>query len=308
MYNETEEPQDIEVEAFGHRFRTLPGLAEDLITLEREGAVYAHFWDEDSQVFKYYKISLLPKEVVEYVESHVEKQRFDDALDAGARFDEALQSIVSLEIRKRVVSYGDEGRTELRDGTVADLRGCAASCYTEELEALLCGQLLDRYEPLPNIGDVDKRSLIISMLDNFRVVACELGNRRHSRPPFTIENEYDAQDLLYACIRSAFNDARREEGTPHHAGSAKRIDIVVPSAETVVEVKCVRDRAHSKKLADEIKIDIESYHTHGSCRLLLFLVYDPSCCIADPEPLQNDLSGRRMKDDVSFKVQVLVRR
>ena len=308
MYDDTEEPEDIEFEAFGHRFRTIPELAEDLITLEKEGAVYTHFWDEDSQVFKYYKISLLPKEIVEYVESHVEKQRFDDALDAGASFDEALQSIVNPEIRKRVVSYGDEERTELRDGTVDDIRGCPASFYTAELEYLLCGGRLDRYEMLPNLGYADKRNLIISMLDNFRVAASELVNRGHNRPPFTIENEYDVQDLLYACIRSVFNDAKREEWTPHHAGSAKKIDIVVPSAETVVEVKFVRDRAHSKKLADEIKIDIESYHTHGSCRLLLFLVYDPSCCIADPEPLQNDLSGRRTKDDVSLKVQVLVRR
>jgi hypothetical protein len=41
--NERKKPEYIEVEVFGHKFRELSGNAEDLITLEREGAIYSHF-------------------------------------------------------------------------------------------------------------------------------------------------------------------------------------------------------------------------------------------------------------------------
>lgn len=38
----------VTITSFGYRFDNIPpGLAEDLITLEKEGAVYAHFADEE---------------------------------------------------------------------------------------------------------------------------------------------------------------------------------------------------------------------------------------------------------------------
>ena len=84
-----ESPALIEVEAFGHRFRVLRRLAEDLITLEKEGATYNHFWDETSETFRYYRVRFLPKEIFQYVEAHIAMQEFDDATEAGAAFKEA---------------------------------------------------------------------------------------------------------------------------------------------------------------------------------------------------------------------------
>src|SRR5262245_33017150 len=59
--------QTVTIEAFGHTWLNYPaGLAEDLVTLEREGAVYSHFADPGSEqpdgtaTFSYYRIPLLP--------------------------------------------------------------------------------------------------------------------------------------------------------------------------------------------------------------------------------------------------------
>jgi hypothetical protein len=250
----------------------------------------------------------LPSEIFQYVEAHVAKQEFDDAIDSGASFEEALEAITNPEIAERVRSYGDYGHTKLRDGTTIDNRGCAASFYGEEIESLVCGGRPDRYEVLPNLDSIDKASMLIQILDYFPIVARHLAERKHDRPPFSIENEYDVQDLLYANIRSVFEDARFEEWTPKHGGKSKRIDIVIPSAEVVIEVKYVRDKSHRKNIGDELKIDIESYHSHSACKTLLFLIYDPDSNIVDPSEITNDLSGRRIKGNSSFDVQVMVRK
>lgn len=238
----------------------------------------------------------------------MQKKQFDDAIENGATFDEAVEAIKDARIRQRVVSYGNFGQCKTKDGTVLDIRGCAASFYPPEIEALVCGQRQDRYELLPRLDAVNATSLLIRIIDNFRVSIRALTDRSHNRPDLRIESEYDVQDVLFACVRASFNDARREEWAPQHAGSAKRIDIAIPSAGALVEVKFVRTAQHAKTIADELKIDIESYHTHPTCGTLLVLVYDPRTYIADPEAIEQDLSGRRTKKTSSFDVQVMVRR
>ena len=230
-------PDLAEATVFGHRFVALPGLIEDLITLEKEGAVYSHFWDETARTFRYYRIPFLPREIYQYVEAHIAKQQFDDALVSGANFEEALATLSNVEIAQRVRSYSDYGRGKLKDGTTVDIRGCAASFYPSEIEALVCGHRPDRYELLPDLHGVDKPSLIVQMIDYFPVIARFMTRRDHGRPSYLIENEYDVQHLLFVSVRSLFDDARLEDWTPKHAGASKRIDIVVPSAETVIETK-----------------------------------------------------------------------
>lgn len=305
--NKREEPEYIEVEVFGHKFRDLPGIVEDLITLEREGAIYSHFWDENSEIFRYYHVKFLPLEIFQYVESHIAKQEFDKAIDQGVNFEEALGYISNPKIAERVRSYGDYGKSKLKDGTVIDIRGCAASFYGSAIESLVCGGRPDRYEVLPNLQDIDKTSLVIQIIDFFPVIARLMTRRKHKRPPYVIENEYDVQDLLFANIRSVFEDARVEEWTPKHGGKSKRIDIVLPSENTLIEVKYIRDSNHAKSVSDELKIDIESYHSHPACKTLLFIIYDPNNYIIDPSEIANDLSGRRVKKGSSFEVQILIR-
>lgn len=226
-----------EATAFGHRFVDLPGNIEDLITLEKEGAVYSHFWDDAIGTFRYYRVPFLPAEIYQYVEAHVAKQQFDKALADGATFDEALQSISNPEIARRVQSYGNYGRSKLRNGREADLRGCAASFYTPEIEALVCGQRRDRYQLLPDMKDVDKSALLLQMIDYFPTLARFMARRGNDRPPFLIQNEYGVQHLLFVAVRSVFDDARLEEWTSKHAGKSKRVDLVVPSAQTLIETK-----------------------------------------------------------------------
>lgn len=159
----------------------------------------------------------------------------------------------------------------------------------------------------PDLNGATGASLVLRVVDSFPTIVRLLGHRAHGRPDFCVSNEYDAQDLLFAILRSVFEDARREDFAPHFGAKAKRIDIVIPSAETLIEVKCVRNAKHARLIDDELKIDIESYHSHSSCRRLIAMVYDPGCFIIDSSPLEQ-LSGPRTKLGRDFLVQVLVRR
>ena len=304
----------VDVYAFGHHFENIPsGLAEELITLEREGAIYAHFADtakganeDGGWEFRYYRIGLNPAEIFGYVEAALANVEFDKAMANGADFDEAVAAISDPQIAQRVRNY--EGDVMLEDGAVADIRGCPASFYPDGMEALLCGNRRDRYEELPAVRELrDRVAQLMQLLNNFPVVTRIMGDRQRGRPPFVLENEYDVQDLLYGLIRGVFDDAKREEWTPQRAGSAKRIDMTIASIEAVVEAKYVRDKNHAKTVADELRIDFECYHDRPECRHLVALVIDPARYIPDPSQFGADLSGLRQKGDHSFEVNVLVR-
>jgi REase_DpnII-MboI len=316
----------VTITAFGHRFVDHPaGLAENLITLEREGAIYSHFADpatiqpDGTADFRYYRVPLLPAEVFQYVEASIAYQEFHqavesaeaDAGDVGDGYPDWLEiglaGVSNPEIADRVRRYGNYGRSKMRNGDEVDIRGCHASFYPDGLEAVVCGARRERYEELPEIGARDKLALAMQLLNNLPVAARILGERQRSRPPFAIESEFDVQDLLFAVLRSVFQDARREEWTPQRAGSAKRIDVILPASHVVVEAKYVRNRRHAKEVADELRVDFECYHDHEYCEHLIALVWDPHRHISDPEQFSSDLSGLRQKGDHTFEVTVLVR-
>jgi hypothetical protein len=302
-----EPPEYVDVEAFGRRFRhLLPGLAEDLVTLEKEGALYSHFWHEESKSFRYYRVRLLPAEIVQYVDASAAQQEFGQALRTGASREQALGAIKNHTVRRLVETY--EGFAKVGDEFVPlDNRGCFASFLPRELEALVCGHRRDRYEPLPDLGDERSRMAIIRQSCTFfPVTARHLGARGRGRPPIVVETEYDVQDLLFSALRGVFPDVRYEDWAPQIAGRAHRIDLVFPDLNLVLEVKMIRNESHAKAVIDELMIDFESYHSHPNCSRLIAYVYDPRHLIGDPERISKELSGLRIKNDHRFEVEVIV--
>lgn len=293
--------------AFGHTFEDLDGLIDNLITLEREGCLYNHFWDEISQTYRYIRIRLTPSEIYQYVEAQVAKGEFDSAIKAGVTFKKALRAIKNITIAKRVESFGDFGKLPMRDGTIQDIRGCFASFLPPFLDHLLLGQVHDRYENVFDIESFKKKDLLYQQLDQFPIVSKYISIRKHNRKNFEIQNEYDVQDLLFVCLKSVFKDVIQEEWTTKHGGKSKRIDLVVPEIKTVIEVKKVRNANHGLAISDELKIDIESYHIHPNCKTLICFIHDPNSFIFDRNIIETEISGIRIKKESKFEVKVFIR-
>lgn len=130
-----------------------------------------------------------------------------------------------------------------------------------------------------------------------------LTHRRRGATPLTFDSEYDIQDLLHSQLRPWVSDIRPEEGGPSLAGSNTRMDFLLPKHSLVIETKRVRDRAHAKKIGDELIIDIEHYRKHPNCKRLLCVIYDPYHLIPNPQGLVSDLAGKKGADG-SLEVQI----
>jgi hypothetical protein len=84
------------------------------------------------------------------------------------------------------------------------------------------------------------------------------------------------------------------------------MDLLLPAHALVIETKVARDRAHAKRVGDELIIDIEHYRRHPDCKRLWCVVYDPDQLITNAEGLKVDLEGPHSSKDGEVTVRVFV--
>jgi hypothetical protein len=159
---------------------------------------------------------------------------------------------------------------------------------------------LSKFQTPPDITEAQKT--IENILLRFHLVVKEVCERYDKRPPFTMNDEYDVQDLLEGLLRLHFDDVRREQPTPALAGSSTKIDFLLDQEQIGIEAKRTRKRLYAKELGKELINDIAHYKTHPKCRILYFFVYDPEEYIENPRGIERDLS-RRYED---MEVNVLI--
>lgn len=151
-------------------------------------------------------------------------------------------------------------------------------------------------------NEINHCALVELICKRFHTIACLFRSRGRNRPPLEINDEYDVQYLLHALLRLTFSDIRSEEWTPSHAGASKRMDFLLKQEQIVIETKMTREGLDTKKLTEELVIDMAYYKTHPDCKILICFVYDPSNRIVNPLALQKDLS--RQNKDLQVKVLV----
>ena len=144
------------------------------------------------------------------------------------------------------------------------------------------------------------------LFDRFHTIAVSLRKRRSTRPPLTMDDEYDVQYLLLALLLLDFEDVRPEENTPSSAGGSSRLDFLLKREETVVEVKMTRKSMTDADLREELGADITHYAAHPDCKALYCFVYDPDHRISQPKAFEADLSVPR--NGMPVKVVIRPRR
>jgi hypothetical protein len=147
----------------------------------------------------------------------------------------------------------------------------------------------------------DVRKLLDRLIRGLTRAMFPLMFRRKDKPTLSFEDEYDIQDLFHSQLRPWISDIRTEEYTPSYAGSSTRIDFLCFDHKIVIEIKYVRDRAHSRNLGKELVIDIDHYMAHPNAEELWIVVYDPKGYVQNPDSLR-DLSGSRTNKDRSMEV------
>jgi hypothetical protein len=145
-------------------------------------------------------------------------------------------------------------------------------------------------------------ALLERLLRRFHRTARQLKHRHKDRAAFSIQDEYDVQDLLHAILRGLFDDVRPEEYTPSYAGGASRMDFLLKSEQIVLEIKFASPSLQDKQIGEQLIVDIKRYQSHPDCRRLICFVYDPLGNLKNPAGLETDLSGIHEKLEVKVIV------
>jgi hypothetical protein len=126
--------------------------------------------------------------------------------------------------------------------------------------------------------------------------------RGEYRATLSVEDEFDAQDLLHALLRIQFDNIDTDEWTPSYSNGALRTTLLLNDGRLAVIVKKTRPGLNAKELTDQLRIDAERYRSHGCCTTLLCFMYDPEGRIGNPRGLEASLTS--VND--SFVIDVLV--
>lgn len=145
-------------------------------------------------------------------------------------------------------------------------------------------------------------ALLERLLRRFHRIARQLKHRHNERSAFSIQDEYDVQDLLHAILRGLFDDVRPEEYAPSYAGSASRMDFLLKSEQIVLEAKFSGPSLRDKQIGEQLIVDIKRYQAHPDCQRLICFVYDPLGNLKNPLGLETDLSGIHENLDVKVIV------
>lgn len=211
-----------------------------------------------------------------------------------------MENISNEKIKQRVKEYNEWALDDIGDKEMA----YNPAAFMGDLELLVTGAKPERYEFHQARYTSDRRFLLDEIIEGFHESVNILQDRDGDRPDFEITCEQDVQDLFYALVKPIFPDARPEEYTPKHSTTSKRIDFVIPSISTVIEIKYARSSDHARKVPDELKVDIESYHKHTECSRLIAVVWDGDSHITDRSNFEDDLTGQRLIDGQKFQVEV----
>ena len=147
---------------------------------------------------------------------------------------------------------------------------------------------------------------VIKLCKRFPLIVGQLQNRQRNRAAFEVKDEYDVQDLFHALLLLDFDDVRREEHAPSHAGSAPSIDFLLKAEQIVIETKMTRGSLTAKVLGDELLADIGRYAEHPNAKKLVCFVYDPRQQLVNPRGLEGDLM-KHSRDDLEVVVIIAPR-
>lgn len=210
-------------------------------------------------------------------------------VDALATADLVMLAAISILVAERSVidvrvAEDELVRRALTSGILAGDAADAAGVY------VLLTRAIDRAAIGSPMHD-DPVARIAALAKRFQLFVDRLQARQRDRPAFSVDDEYDVQDLLHAILKLHFDDVRPEEWSPSYAGNSSRIDFYLPRERTIIEAKMTRKGLGQREVANELIIDIARYAQMPKVDRLICLVYDPTRRCSNPSALEHDLAN-----------------
>ncbi|OEC87687.1 hypothetical protein A9507_00175 [Methanobacterium sp. A39] len=139
------------------------------------------------------------------------------------------------------------------------------------------------------------KDVLEHLFKKFHLVSQQLLIRHDDRETLEIDDEYDVQDLMHSLLWLFFDNINDEESVPSSAGSNSLIDFIMKDESIGIEIKSTTAASYTKKnstkkMSEQLKIDIHSYKEHPQIEELYCFVYDPGYNIKNPIGFEKELS------------------
>lgn len=112
----------------------------------------------------------------------------------------------------------------------------------------------------------------------------QMRSRHGTRPPFSVEDQYDLEDMVRALLPLHFDSLHLHSHTPRHAPGA-HTDLFLPGPKIALTIKLVRPPVALPTLASQIQEDRARW-PREDCRLLVAFLHDPEAVLREPSVLE----------------------
>lgn len=220
------------------------------------------------------------------------------------------------QLRKEVIKFPLESISilikkvlEIENVSETELNNALIEISKNEVDVQTQLLLEDLEKVLIKIKYINKNSeeVIRDVLSNFsNAIQKIIKDRRKGHLDFTIEDEYDVQDILYVVLKSIFPTLRDEDPIPKVGAKSTKIDLILREEKILIEVKMIKEKdSNETHFIEQLKIDFESYHECKWLDKLFCFVYDPHKKTRDISNFQ-DLNGDRTKGGHNFNVELII--
>jgi hypothetical protein len=133
---------------------------------------------------------------------------------------------------------------------------------------------------------------VLTVIEHFPASAAVVRTRYNERPPFTINDEYDVQDLFRALTLPLVPDITPEDPAPKVAGKSTRLDFTSRATRLGFELKHVKSPRHATAVREEVLLDERTYQEHPYVETVVVFIHDPNhfIAISDRPAFEADLS------------------
>jgi hypothetical protein len=170
--------------------------------------------------------------------------------------------------------------------------------FYEKIDYLQAAETISKTDTFKN-----QFNNLILLLNRFHKVAQAIRERHNNKETLIIQNEYDVQDLLNGLLQLHFDDIRKEDFSPSHAGANSRLDFVLKKEKIIIEVKMTNEQLTINKLGQDLLVDIGRYKEYPDCNDLVIFIYDKGDYIRNKSGFINDL---QKQSTTKLKVTVVI--
>jgi hypothetical protein len=124
-----------------------------------------------------------------------------------------------------------------------------------------------------------------ALLRRVPVVVRHLRSRHGDRPPFTVRDDFDLEDLLRALLAVPFDSFSLESRTPRYA-IGTRTDFRIERGRIALTTKRAPSGLNERQFAVQLAEDVAYYQARRDCRTLVAFLHDPEMLLREPSRLE----------------------